>query len=257
MKNSLLFIRVALSINIIFSWATLSGQVLLSENFSGFSSGTHGTPSTSDVASTLDSKTTVPGWTGSLIYSAGGEVKIGTSSLTGWIETPGLDLSPNGGNFTVSFDICRWPGDATTVQVYLNGSAIGNPISPSDVFQNIQITGTGGTISGKIKLMALTKRFFIDNFSVRTNLPTEDKETKNYYRKITIYPVPVIEELTVSNIYDVRSIEIFDISGRKVVSIKTEATDIVRIPMKNFKEGLYIARFNTARGIEVIKLIKK
>lgn len=63
-------------------------SLLLSEDFSGFVSGT-----STNIATSLDSYTHVPGWSGLQLYgvgSEGGAVKIATSSLDGMIITPRL-----------------------------------------------------------------------------------------------------------------------------------------------------------------------
>jgi hypothetical protein len=258
MKNYLYYLRLSAAMLLVMQINLGADcQVLLSENFSGFTTGSHSTPSTSDASATLDSKTTSPGWTGSLIYSAGGEIKIGTSTLTGWIETPALDLSANGGNFSVSFDICRWTADATTVQVYFNGTALGNIISPTDAFQNIQITGTGGTNSGKIKLLALTKRFFIDNFSVTSSLPTEDQKVTGSDRMLTIFPVPATDMLSINCKRQFTMIVIFDITGRQIVSLDINPSSFFKIPVSNFNPGLYIMRLHTSAGVEVTRFVKR
>jgi hypothetical protein len=74
--------------------------------------------------------------------------------------------------------------------------------------------------------------------------------------KPVLYPVPVTDELTIGNILDVKVIEIFDISGRKVLSVKTEATDIVRIPVSHIAPGLYILKLNNSRGVQVMRFVK-
>lgn len=71
-----------------------------------------------------------------------------------------------------------------------------------------------------------------------------------------LYPVPVKDELIVSNILNVTMIEIFDLTGRKIISIKTESTDIVRIPMYNLSQGLYLIRLNTSDGIKIMRFVK-
>ncbi len=124
MKRSLLIRRSAVIFLLVTSGLILKGQqVVFSEDFSGFTTGTHTTPSTSDISGSLDSRTGIPGWTGSKVYSAGGEIKMGTSSLTGWIETPSVNLAQ--GDLILKFDISCWPGDASTVQVYLNNHSHG------------------------------------------------------------------------------------------------------------------------------------
>jgi len=71
-----------------------------------------------------------------------------------------------------------------------------------------------------------------------------------------LYPVPVKEELIVSNIPNVNMIEIFDFKGRKVISVKTEATDIVKIPVNNLSPGLYLIRLRTSEGIKIMRFVK-
>ena len=172
MKKSLLtYLGTAITIFFVLCSNAQGQTVLLSEDFANFTSGTHASPSGTDVSASLDTKTTTAGWTGSKIYEAGGEIKLGTSSIVGFIETPAIDLSANGGNYIVKFDIARWTGDANTVQVYVNGTtAIGDVITPTDAFQTIQISGSGGTSSSKIKIAALTKRFYLDNFYVMLDI---------------------------------------------------------------------------------------
>jgi hypothetical protein len=140
----------------------LKGQiVVLSEDFSGFTTGTHTTPSTSDISTSLDLKMQTPGWTGSKVYSSGGEIKIGTEAISGWIETPVIDLSGNGGHYKVKFDICRWPGDATTVQISVNGTVLGT-VTPSETFETIQLTGKEGEF--QIDVESLQQGIYIMKF---------------------------------------------------------------------------------------------
>lgn len=236
---------------------SVSGQTLvLTENFSGFSAGTHSTPSTSDVSLTLDLKTAISGWTGSMIYPAGGEIKIGTGSVTGWIETPPIDLSGNGGNFTLSFDICRWTSDATTVQVYLNGAPLGNVITPIDQFQQVQINGSAGTGNSKIKIQALTKRFYIDNLAISTEISTGPDPTCYDVEAIIIYPVPAKYEINVIHKLNLNLIEIRDISGKVVLKQQIESIGNFNINVSNLKQGIYFIRFKSDKSIIVRKFIK-
>jgi hypothetical protein len=72
-----------------------------------------------------------------------------------------------------------------------------------------------------------------------------------------LYPVPVANELTVSYSGNIKIIEIFDISGRKVKSIDADLTNIVRIPVNDINPGLYFLRLYTSAGIEVTRFVKK
>jgi hypothetical protein len=140
----------------------------LAEDFSGFTSGTHASPATTDISGSLDTYTQTSGWTGLKIYSAGGEIKLGTSSANGYIITPTIDLSDGG---SLSFDYSKWASDVSVVQVYhasdgVNFVQIGSDITPETDFQNVSIEIFGGTATSKIKIGTNVKRAFLDNIEV-------------------------------------------------------------------------------------------
>jgi hypothetical protein len=231
--------------------------IILAENFPGFTTGSHTTPSTSDASATLDLKTSVPGWTGNLIYSAGGEIKIGTSSTSGWIESPLVDISSGNVTHTVGFDIARWPGDATTVQVYLDGSPVGEVITPSDDFRKKEIILASGTSSSKIRIQGVTKRFFLDNFYIKSeNIPTAitGKESVGYQAKV--FPVPASNKLIISNLEFVYLIEIHDITGKLVKEIRNDGSVEIEIDLAYFNKGIYIVVLSTGTGKQLLKFLK-
>jgi hypothetical protein len=243
---------------LLFSVLTSNGQtIILAENFQGFSTGSHTTPSTSDASASLDLKTSVQGWTGALVYPAGGEIKIGTGTATGWIETPPIDLSGGTGKFTIAFDLARWTGDATTVQVYLNGSVIGGVITPGDNFQKIELSGSGGVSASKIRITALTKRFFIDNFVVTVeNLTTDISSSGVEEHQVKIYPVPATNTLTIRNIQNVYLIDIHDITGKLIEELKTEGSDKMDLDISTYSKGVYFVTLRSLNGIKLMKFLK-
>lgn len=237
---------------------TSNGQTaILEEDFSGFTTGSHSSPSTNDVCLVLDSKTSVPGWTGLRIYSAGGEIKIGTSSLTGWIETPPIDLSDTSQRFSVCFDIARWTGDATTVQIYLDGIATGGLITPSDSYQKVQIPLTSGTSASKIKIQALTRRFFLDNFSITAdNVPTITIKNAEGENEILVWPIPAGEILNIQNAARYKLFTIFDLSGRQIENIVSDHQEMISIDLSCISVGIYFLYCRSEAGIKVKKIIK-
>lgn len=68
----------------------------------------------------------LPGWSSEKAYAAGGKIKLGTSSVNGWIETPSIDLT-NYGSVRITFDAKAWNTsngtDGTTMTVYVNSNA--------------------------------------------------------------------------------------------------------------------------------------
>lgn len=85
---------------------------------------------------------------------------------------------------------------------------------------------------------------------------TTDPDLRKYNLPV-IYPVPATDELTISYSRRIKRIEIFDISGRNVVSKNEDLTDPVRIPVNHLKPGLYILRLHTSGGIEAMRFVKR
>lgn len=139
----------------------------LSENFAGFTT----TSGTTDRASTLDTYLQTAGWTGSKVYEHAGTAKLGTTSAKGYITTPTVNLSANGGAATLTFDLQKYGSDSGPVQVLhaADGTAfvqVGNNLTPpaTSTPQTFQITN--GTASSKIQIAAVNaanNRFYLDN----------------------------------------------------------------------------------------------
>ncbi len=255
MKRSLCHYAIAL---LFFSSAiqwTLTGQnVIFAEDFSGFSTGTHSTPSTIDASGTLDAKTNVPGWTGSLVYPAGGEIKIGTSSSPGWIETPLIDFTPAGGNFIIRFDIARWPDDATTVRVMFNGEERGSVITPANDFSTVEIVCSGESSNGKVKIAGITKRFYIDNLMIISNVATSSGEVSE--NSIILYPVPASSEIIVKTITAGAKADILNYHGI-ICSANQNVTDNeFRIDISSLPSGFYILRIASGKSVFYKRFIK-
>jgi hypothetical protein len=140
----------------------------LAENFSGFAAGSHASASPSDISASLDTYTATTGWIGYKVYQAGGEVKLGTGSLNGYMITPTVDLSAGG---SVSFDYSKYSTDASVVQVFHASDGvtfvqIGTDITPTTDFQSFSIDITDGTALSKIKIGTNINRAFLDNIAV-------------------------------------------------------------------------------------------
>ncbi len=140
-----------------------------SENFSGFTTGTHAVPGTVDLSSTINTYTQTTGWSGIKVFSANGEIKLGSSSASGSVTTPTIDLSSGG---SVSFDIQVYGTDAGLVQVFhapdgVTFTQLGSDITPPADYTTQTIPITGGTTLSKIKIGTTQKRVYLD--SIRVN----------------------------------------------------------------------------------------
>jgi hypothetical protein len=161
-------------LNVYKSESSSTESTVLAENFDKFSAGATGSGATSaDVAATLDSYTQTSGWTGVKIYQAGGTAKFGTSSVLGYIVTPALDLSANGGAFTLSFKSMAWSTDATELYIYLNDVLVYTLTGLDNstyTLKEFTVPLTGGTASSKIKFegkQAAKGRFFLEDLTIK------------------------------------------------------------------------------------------
>ena len=256
MKRSLLIVRSAFSILSLCSGFFLNGQeAVFSEDFSGFTTGTHSTPATNDISGALDPKTHIGGWTGSKIYSAGGEIKLGTSEVPGWIETPLINMSGHEVGLYIRFDVCRWTGDAAKIQVYLNDLPLGNEITPTNEFQTVKINLTSGTVSGKIKFTSLAKRFFLDNIMILEGNATSVRLPDQASLLPVIFPNPAGDFIIIKNIEGYSRLEISDISGRVVRIIDPSGNDRIEVSLDGLPSGFYVIRFKSVRGTFISRFI--
>ncbi len=159
-----------------FTVGTVSSATLLNEPFTGFSTGTIASPGSTDVSGTLNSYTVVSGWTGSKIYSAGGAIKLGSSSAMGYIVTPSLDCSAGSG--TLKFNLQTYGTDTKTVSAYIstdggtNYTQLGTAITPTSSMVTQTLAFTGGTSTTKFKISAgaaSSNRFYLDTVIVATS----------------------------------------------------------------------------------------
>lgn len=163
--------KVALMTIVCFLATTASAQkVVFAETFAKFSDGKPVTSGagTGKVVADVNTKTTVSGWTGNLVYESGGFIKMGTGSKAGTIETPAIDLSANGGVFTVSFQASNWSGQEGMV-VSVNGKdypvatvcTVSTETALVSSFPVYSIVVTGGTATTKIKFTGGTNMRFL------------------------------------------------------------------------------------------------
>ena len=151
-----------LLLTVLFGIFGLNAQtVVLSEDFSAITDS-----SSSTITSHLDDYTQVPGWVGDWVYPSTGKVKVGKSSLAGYIQTPALDLSGNNGQFVVTFDAKAWNGDATSLFVVVNDIPYTVEGLSTSAFQTFSVPLSGGTSATTIKFQGFQDnrgRFFLDN----------------------------------------------------------------------------------------------
>ncbi len=72
-----------------------------------------------------------------------------------------------------------------------------------------------------------------------------------------IYPVPATSELTVSGIENVSVLEIFDVTGNKIISEQCEGMDIKTLNISHLARGIYFVRLTTPLGGVMKRFVKE
>ena len=142
--------------------------VVFSENFAAFEG-----PNSTDIHNSLDTYTSVPGWTGDKVYRYSGKAKMGSTNGLGWLQTPAIDLSGGNGNFILEFDATAWVNDSTFFKVYVNNVPYTvSGLDNSNDYENLDhytLQLSGGTSTTYIKFegaQASRGRFFLDNVTI-------------------------------------------------------------------------------------------
>ena len=152
------------------------GEILLSEDFAKCTvAGTANLGGTNAFQTVDGQYFQTSGWSGKYLYPEVGMMKMGNSSNGGALCTPAIDLSSNGGTFTVQFAASRYDNDKekTVMKVYLEGDealAQTTEMLPLDPMNTYTLTFTDGTASSKIVFESTAdsgkKRAYIDNIVV-------------------------------------------------------------------------------------------
>jgi hypothetical protein len=74
--------------------------------------------------------------------------------------------------------------------------------------------------------------------------------------KIRMYPVPASSVLNISNVPNLRSIEILDVAGKVIQTINTSSDELIQVPVAKLRRGMYMIRFNTTEGKVVKRFVK-
>lgn len=147
------------------------GSTIFSEDFATITGGDNTTTSGSFNAWT--GNTNFPSATLVKAYQAGGAVKLGRSSApsTGSMTTKALDLSANGGAFSVTFKVKGWTIVEGNITVTATGQAA-QTVTYTQVmagsFESKTVNFTGGTSSTVITFATTAKRAYLDDVVIAT-----------------------------------------------------------------------------------------
>jgi hypothetical protein len=88
-------------------------------------------------------------------------------------------------------------------------------------------------------------------FSVATGIE------ENLSGRFTIYPVPARTDITVTDIDDVKFIEIYDVTGKRLITEICESDYEKTIPVSHLARGVYFIRFTTQQGTVMKRFVKE
>ncbi len=257
--------------------AVVPGQTVLTEDFVKVVANAIGTPGSTDLSATLDTYTAKAGWTGAKIYSAGGTVKLGSSSAQGYIVTPVLDLSTSGGSANVKFDVQLYGTDANkTIQVLLSTDGgttyaqVGSDIIISATMTTQTVGFTNGAATSKVKIAAKgvgANRFYLDNIVVGTGGASAVSDDNNTKRPVGFaleqnYPNPFNPSTTISFAVPIAShvnMTIYNQLGQKVAELVNGEINAgfhsVQWNAGNMASGIYFCSIKAGSFSSVKKLI--
>jgi hypothetical protein len=74
--------------------------------------------------------------------------------------------------------------------------------------------------------------------------------------KIKIYPNPVNDLLNYEGIEDISKINVFDLTGRKLLTSIPNQQQFIDLTSADLKNGLFIVQFETSNGVIAMRFLK-
>ena len=253
------------------------GEILLSEDFAKCTTAGTANLGGTNAFQTVDGQYfQTSGWSGKYLYPEVGMMKMGNSSNGGALCTPAIDLSSNGGTFTVQFAASRYNNDKekSVMKVYLEGDeahAQTTEMLPLDPMNTYTLTFTGGTESSKIVFESTAdsgkKRAYIDNIVVYSGEVQPDAMAKP---AAVEWPM-VIEGIT-ETAYSLTGLEPGYLYSYKVKAVTDDSkesaySNVVKVDLSSgicdilevnhriyAAEGGIVIECETAQSVEIVNL---
>jgi len=151
-----------------------------------------------------------------------------------------INTTVAGGWQLLEFDFTN---EAPGTESLSTGLSMGWTYNMASIFFNF---GTDGATAGE-------KVYYFDNVAFSNPLSIQDVNLS----KLKVYPNPTTNDWTINSTVLIEKIEIFDILGKQVMSLKMLSEE-VKIDSSNLPHGLYFALINMQSGTtHNLKLIKR
>ncbi|MBF0598187.1 T9SS type A sorting domain-containing protein [Faecalibacter rhinopitheci] len=160
-------------------------------------------------------------WTGSGSYVY--EVEGVTYASNSWL--------------TISYQI---DFENSNINFYLNDTYI----SSQEIEMGASLTALD------VYMFDMGTQFYVDNISIESLLETSSISSQQ--KKIEIFPNPVSDILNIKTKDDIKVIEVYDISGKKLITTTDKVLNVHSLP-----KGSYVVKIITDKETTVKKFIKK
>ena len=253
-----------------FSSFAVAQTVLLDENFNSLTEGGNtastgsSAPSGTDFYGAANASDALPNFpNGSKGYSAGGMIKLGTSSAVGSIKSKVIDLSTDGGKFKIEMDVKGWTRTPATFKVVLIDSD--NTIYEERVvnYTAVMAGSTQGVVvefeagtglpGSRIEIVTNTDayRLFIDNFKVTT----QSLGVADYAQEAKAIQNTVWNDVASFSTKGATKVEVYNVNGQLVKTIDVNGNKNVNV--SDLASGVYLVKSTQNGKVTTTKVVKK
>jgi hypothetical protein len=247
------------------TWAVLNGQGVVS----GYGKRTFGSTGWTDYTVQTD-VTYTNNMNGGLIFrvnnpalgGAGKDPQLGTDFYQGYYVTLGAGsvvLGKQNYNWTQlrsatgSYSL----NTKYTIKVEVSGANIKVYVDDMNT-PKIDYADPDPFISGKVGLRAHNAYVLFDNFSVTTSYQGDPSGLNDYEEKnqIFLYPNPVTDKLTLTNIHNFTDLTIYNVDGQKVYNTRLADSEMT-FDMRRFNSGIYLLQLSNKDGNIAVRRFMK
>ncbi|MGB5981123.1 MAG: T9SS type A sorting domain-containing protein [Nonlabens sp.] len=200
-----------------------------------------------------------------------------------WLVSPTFDLGAPGHNLLLNYVVALTEAfeetpsnfdadDNVTLYISNDNGLSWNAEAVYNAASNIQPSGSRAIIdlaaySGEIKFAFVSSfgpgsnanttadiEFFVDEIRIATTASINSiSDTPN----VSIFPNPTAGDLNINSEGSIDSIDIYNLLGQNISSIKYKGETSVSFDTAGLKSGIYLVTVNTEHGAETLRFVKK